>query len=66
MVSVGGLWRHPPYTGHNPLRILNKELLPHPLGPVIKRCMPGSNCKDTEKYCEIRDGGGERKATYGA
>lgn len=31
----------PAYTGHNPLRTLNKDDLPHPLGPVISRCSPG-------------------------
>lgn len=41
-----GLWRVPPKRGQSSPKILNKELFPQPLGPVIIRCMPGSIEKD--------------------
>lgn len=31
----------PAYTGHRPLKTLNSDDLPHPLGPVMSRCSPG-------------------------
>ncbi|TNN55179.1 hypothetical protein EYF80_034624 [Liparis tanakae] len=38
-----------PRTGHKPLRILNRELFPQPLGPVINRCMPSSTWNKEER-----------------
>ena len=42
MVDGNGLCNVPLYTGHKPLRILNSEDFPQPLGPVISMCIPGS------------------------
>ena len=39
--EAGGFFRTPLYTGHSPERILKREDLPHPLGPVMKTCWPG-------------------------
>lgn len=44
-----GLCNSPAYTGHKPLRIRNMDDLPHPFGPVIRRCIPGCTTK-------VRDG----------
>jgi hypothetical protein len=36
-----GLLTLPPKTGHSSPRILKRELLPHPFGPVISKFIPG-------------------------
>lgn len=42
---MGGLDTLPPKIGHNSPRILNKELFPHPFGPVIIKFIPGQISK---------------------
>jgi len=41
MSSGGGRCTTPPYTGQRPPRIRKREDFPHPLGPMMRRCMPG-------------------------
>ena len=40
-----GLWTLPPNKGQSSPRILNKELLPQPFGPVMNKFIPGSILK---------------------
>ncbi len=45
MAEVEGRVSFPPYMGQRPPSILNRELLPHPLGPDIRRWSPGFTLK---------------------
>lgn len=43
MSENGGLRTVPPYTGHRPPRMRNKDDFPHPFGPTTSKWSPGFN-----------------------
>ena len=50
-ISLGlGFTSWPLYAGQRPHRILNRELLPQPFGPVIRRCIPSVTCKHIYRF----------------
>lgn len=45
MLSIVGFSKTPPKRGQSSPKILKRELFPHPFGPDIIKCMPGSILK---------------------